>query len=161
MKRLLSALTILLGLASPLGSQPAPFDMTPEKDAEPQQVIPSSPSLPTPAPAPAPTLTLPIDAVSPAAPALPDRTADGPPRRYLVPVDSLVLAGEVAECSWSVYLTQEQASSAATLNLGYQNAIMVAPETSRLRFLVNNIALVEQPVQSPNGVSEQSVAVLS
>jgi hypothetical protein len=155
MKTLTSALIVVLGLATPLSAQPAPFDMTPEKEAEPQSIVPSSPPPAALAPAPAP----PVTTANPAAPASPAPTTSGPSRRYLIPVDSLVLSGEIAERSWSVYLTQEQAGSAATLSLGYQNAIVVAPETSRLRFLVNNSPLIDQPVQSPNGVSEQSVAV--
>jgi hypothetical protein len=79
--------------------------------------------------------------------------------RYLVPADKLVLSGEVAERSWSVYLTREQAASAANFHLGYQNAIMVAPEMSRLRFVINGTALADLPIQASNAVSEVSLPV--
>jgi hypothetical protein len=156
MRGFLPALIVVLALATPLNAQPSPFDMTPEKQSEPEAVKPL-PATPAPTPVPPAAVVEPTPPPSASAPQLPPVNAQV--RRYLVPVDSLVLSGEVAERSWSVYLTQEQANSAATLNLGYQNAIVVAPETSRLRFLVNSKPLIDEPVQSPNGVSEQSVAV--
>ncbi|MEO9340863.1 cellulose biosynthesis cyclic di-GMP-binding regulatory protein BcsB [Mesorhizobium sp. SB112] len=80
-------------------------------------------------------------------------------RRYLVPVSSLVLAGEAAERSWSVYLTPEQAAASADLNLGYQSAIVVAPESSHLRLLINNSSVINENIQSSESVSEHTAAI--
>ena len=43
----------------------------------------------------------------------------------------------MAERSWAIYLTPEQAASPASLSLGYQSSIFVAPEASRLRVSIN------------------------
>jgi hypothetical protein len=76
-----------------------------------------------------------------------------PTKRFLIPSSELILSGEYAESSWSIYLTPEQAASKATLNLGYQNAIIVAPETSRLRLSINGSQLIDAPISSPDNSS--------
>jgi len=73
-----------------------------------------------------------------------------PTRRYIVPFSELVLAGEYARRSWSIYLTPEQAAAGASLNLGFQNSIVVAPEISHLRFTINGTQLVDAPIASPD-----------
>ena len=80
-------------------------------------------------------------------------------RRYLLPFQAMTLSGETASKTWVVYLTPGQAAAAKRLNYGYKNAIVVAPETSRLSVLINDRLVSEQPVQSPNGVSVKSIDV--
>lgn len=172
MRRLLSICALAFGLVTPGFAQTAPpFNMNSEGQSGPVKTAPTptQPVFPVPAPdrskAPAPITSQPSEApATGASPGLPasstsSQAASGPVLRYLIPVDKLVFSGEVAERAWSVYLTREQASSGASLNLGYQNAIMVAPETSRLRFLINGTALADLPIQSPNGVFEKSFPV--
>ncbi|MBL0372155.1 cellulose biosynthesis cyclic di-GMP-binding regulatory protein BcsB [Rhizobium sp. KVB221] len=76
--------------------------------------------------------------------------------RYLLPFQSLKLNGEFATKTWTIYLTPAQAAAARTLNYGYRNAIVVAPETSSLSVYVNDTLIADEPVQSPNGISERS-----
>ena len=150
MTRLLSAFLIVVALGGPLNAQPTPFDMTPERQVDPDATSPSPP----PAPTPPAVVDKPSDS-----PAPPPQADTKETRRYLVPGNDLVLHGETDGRSWSVYLTQEQADAAATLSVGYQNAVVVAPEASHLVFLINGTPLIDQPIQSTSDVSEYSVAV--
>ena len=174
MIRLLSICALALGFVVPVFAQSAaPFDMSPEGQSVPGKIAPApvQPQKVLPVPgqdgstAPAPVTPQPPQAPAAGASAgLPASSASGqatgaPVLRYLVPVDKLVFSGEVAKRAWSVYLTGEQAASAAHLNLGYQNAIVVAPEMSRLRFMINGTALADLPIQSSNGVFETSLPV--
>ena len=68
----------------------------------------------------------------------------------------MVFSGELSTRAWSAYLTTEQAASGAKLHLGYQNAIVVAPEISRLTLSVNGVDVVDVPVESPDSVTEKS-----
>ena len=130
---LLGALLFLPAIAAG-----APFDMSKERASEPAAER-ETPSEQTP------------DAV-------PRVQAPAPVKlRYLVPFPRLTLDGEVASRTWTIYLTPGQAASALTLNYGYRNAIFVAPETSRIAVYVNDTLISEQPVQSPNGISERSL----
>ena len=85
----------------------------------------------------------------------PSRTV--PFQRYILPEGSLGLTGEFEDRLWSVYLTAQQAASGAKLNLGYQNSIFVAPETSRLTVEVNNTKIAEEAIRSPESVSDLSL----
>ena len=81
-------------------------------------------------------------------------TTDPATRRYVIPASSLLLDGEAASRSFSVYLTTAQADSATSFNLGYSNAVVVAPESSRLTVVVNDVTLGELPVQSSEGIKD-------
>jgi hypothetical protein len=72
-------------------------------------------------------------------------------RRYLLPSSDFVLAGEYARRAWSIYLTPEQAAAKTTLRLGYQNAIVIAPEISRLDVSINGTRLLDVPIASSDG----------
>lgn len=147
---------------------PVPFDLGPGRTAAPplapnsagptapSQPLPPRPVTPTPAaPAARTTTEPPAPASAPA-----DRTeiAD-PTRRYLVPSQSLRLAGEVEQRAWSVYLTAEQAAAPATLHLAYKNSIFVAPEVSNLRVSINDTQLYAKSIASSDQSSEQVVTV--
>lgn len=138
-----SLFALLLGSTQLAAQGQVPFDMGPEKPAQA-------------APGAMPPAIVAPDPVETQAVAVPATT-----RRYIVPFDELVLAGEEARRSWAIYITPEQAASRATLNLSYQNAIVTAPESSRLTVKVNGVALLEKPVASPDKATELKVAVPS
>ena len=71
----------------------------------------------------------------------------------------MTLPGEYARRSWSIFLTPEQAAAKATLRLGYQNAIIVAPEASRLTLAINGDRLVDAPIASPERNSSLTVEI--
>lgn len=137
-----SLLALLLGSTQLAAQAPVPFDMAPEKPA---QTTPGS-KMPDAAASQDPVETQAV-------------VAPTTVRRYIAPFTELILAGEQARRSWAVYITPEQAASRATLNLSYQNAIIVAPESSRLTVKVNGVTLMEQPVESPDRATELKVAV--
>jgi cellulose synthase operon protein B len=75
-------------------------------------------------------------------------------RRYIIPAKSLLLEGEAATHSFPVFLTPQQAASATMISLGYSNAVVVAPESSKLSVIVNDVAVGELPVQSAEGTRD-------
>jgi hypothetical protein len=75
-------------------------------------------------------------------------------RRYIIPAESLLLEGEAAGGSYPVFLTPQQAASATSLTLGYSNAVVVAPESSRLTVIVNDLTVKDLPIQSPEGTKD-------
>lgn len=151
MRARLASIALLVLAASPAMAQTSPFDMSKEKPAvvtpAPQPAAPAAP-----ADTPAPGSTAPVAAATPqsAAPAA---------RRYVVPFTELVFSGEYSRRSWSIFLTPEQAASKADFHLGYQNAVVVAPEASRLKVSVNGSDLVDAPIASSDNPSDISVAI--
>ncbi|WP_411033308.1 cellulose biosynthesis cyclic di-GMP-binding regulatory protein BcsB [Shinella sp. BYT-45] len=81
-------------------------------------------------------------------------TPDPALRRYIIPAPSLLLEGEVASQSFPVFLTKQQAAAATAINLGYSNAVVVAPESSTLTVIVNDVTVGEIPVQSAGGTKD-------
>ncbi|MCR6500055.1 cellulose biosynthesis cyclic di-GMP-binding regulatory protein BcsB [Shinella sp. CPCC 101442] len=75
-------------------------------------------------------------------------------RRYIISATSLMLEGEAASRSFPVYLTPQQAAAATSINLGYSNAVVVAPEVSSLTVVVNDVVVGETPVQSAEGTKD-------
>ncbi len=80
-------------------------------------------------------------------------------RRYVVPFADLRLEGEYDRRSWSIYLTPEQAAAPAKFNFAYQNAVVVAPEASQLTIFLNNRAIGQQQIGSPDNASAISFDV--
>ncbi len=80
--------------------------------------------------------------------------APEPARRYLIPAKSLTLEGETASRSFPVFLSPAQATAAKSINIGYSNAVVVAPEASRLTVLVNEMPVGEVPVQSSESMTD-------
>ncbi|OQP83389.1 hypothetical protein BTR14_22475 [Rhizobium rhizosphaerae] len=115
-----------------------PFDMTPERPAD----VQPAPGMPAVVPAPA-------------APVIDPTTL----RRPFLPFEKLTLAGEDDRRSFTVSLTAEQAAAAQTITLGYQNAIVIAPESSRLSVTINNVTLGETPIASSDGVTGLALAI--
>lgn len=137
---LLAAVVLALAMSAPSFPASVPFNMSKERAEDP--AAEGEPVI-----EPAPDVT---PRVEPAAPVK---------LRYIVPSQKLTLAGEIASRTWTIYLTPGQAASARTLNYGYSSAIFVAPETSNIAVYVNDTLIAEQPIQSPEGVSERSLAL--
>jgi hypothetical protein len=151
-RSLLLATVLALGATAVPAQTPPPFSMQPEAAETPSPPLASPP----------PQVTTP--AAEPLAQPEAAETAEaiaGPAtlQRRIVPFERLTLSGEVDERSWTVTLTDAQAAAEATLNLGYQNAVVVAPEASRLTVFVNGEAVVEEPVRSSNGVARVSMPI--
>lgn len=124
----------------------APPPVPPAASPPPVSVIPAAPASP-------PARARPQPAAPPAArPAL-TTPQTGDVRRYIVPFSELGLGGEYDRRSWSVYLTTEQAAAKARFTFTYQNAIVVAPEVSQLTVFINNRAIGEQQIGSPDSPS--------
>jgi len=163
------AICLLLAFGSVSLAQGAqPFDMTPERGVE----APAAPATPpaaaplpaTPEPTPAPVMPAPIPEPSGSAvevpPPAPGTIMSGTTsRRNLVPFAELSLSGEIDRRAWSIYLTAEQASSPAMLHLGYQNAIVVAPETSTLELTINGATLLKEAVRSSEAMAELTTQI--
>lgn len=115
---------------APAAQPPAPADGGAPPAAAPFQMIPGQPA------APAATAA----ARQPAAPLRPDR--------YIIPQQRMVFAGEVASRAFVIYATQEEAARQATFLLSYLNAVVVMPESSRIRVTINGQAVVETPISS-------------
>ncbi len=81
-------------------------------------------------------------------------TPDTSARRYIIPASSLRLEGEIDSRSFPVFLTKQQATSTASISLGYSSAVVVAPESSKLTVIVNDVTVGEVPVQSPEGTKD-------
>ncbi len=130
----------------PLPPAPAPFQAAPAPSLVPATPRAATPASPTPAPVVQPRAPARQQPASPAALA---------GRYYLVPEKSLQLKGEIEQRSWSIYLTPEQAAAPAKLNIGYQNSIVVAPEISRLAVTINDMPVYNNPINSPEQVSDR------
>src|SRR5215217_4267637 len=107
---LLSSAIVLLTMAGNPHAQNLPFDMSPERpaqgmpDAFPEQPLPAQ------------------ENADPTQPVINQPTQTEDFRRFVLPENELVLSGEIDERAWSIYLTPEQAASATTFNIGYQNS---------------------------------------
>ncbi len=160
-------------------AQTTPFDMSPER---PKDATPAVPPQPAPAPAtPSPSAPVQQPAIAPfspgpapaaqkppaapVAPAPPKSAATAAPvkpgspdrfRRFIVPASDLGLNGEIDKKTWSLYLTAAQAAAPAKLNLAYRNAIVVAPEASKLTILINNRSIGSVPIRSAERPEELS-----
>lgn len=145
-------------------TSPAPVQATPTMPAMPQQAPAAVPQMPAQA-VPQNTQPSPAQQVQPGRQVPPSRL---PPsnqsagqgfKRYIVPASSMTLEGEHDKQSWSVYVTPEQAASPARFHLGYQNAVVVAPEASQLSILINNRVIGQQQVTASEKPSQVSFAV--
>ena len=141
---LLVALACALSGSGHAMAQSSPFDMSGER---PEDVAPV-PQQPVAAPPP-----MQAETPSPRQPSAPLEEAR-PYQRFVAPFERLTLAGETARRAWSIYLTPEEAAAGNRLSIGYQNAIFVAPEASRLRVSINGAMLVDEAIASPDSVTD-------
>lgn len=143
-------LAILLTAAGwmPAQAQPAPFDMTPERPAIedaaplPEEGGPVERARPEPSEEPARPTTPPAEIL-----------------RHLLPDGNLVLSGETALRRWAVNLTGSQARAPARLHVRYRNAVVIAPEASRLQVLFNGVTVVDEATQSAAGFASLDVEI--
>ncbi len=149
LSRLASACVILSLLSTIADAQEtAPFDMTPERP--PESTLPPVPQLVFPPP--------PADEAGPASPPSPlpqppdEVPAETVRRKYVLPGPEFTLAGEYDRRTWSVYLTEAEASGPAKLRFAYQNAVVVAPEASELTVAINGHRLAAENISSPDAV---------
>ncbi len=156
MKRsVLLAFTLLALSGAAIHAQTLPFDMTPERPAD--SPVSNTPAVTVPedeagaGEAPATSIT--------ETPVVQPATAAEPFQRFILPNGNLAMTGELDDRAWSVYLTPQQAAIGTKLNIGYQNSIFVAPEVSRLSVEVNNTRIVDEPVRSPDSVSDLSLDI--
>lgn len=115
---------------------PAHFDMTPEA------------SLFTPDPAP-----------EVASPEVAPLVRSPEVIRYLLPEGNTRLTGETDRRHYQIYLTAAQANAKASINLGYINALVVAPESSRLRIQINGSTVLLNEVASAGGTARLTADV--
>ena len=121
-----------------------PFQMSPGTPA-PNSTAPSSPA---PRSAPKPTVT--AAPVRPSAPRI---------ERPILPFETLRLEGETDARSWTFHLTQDEASSGASISVGYKNAVVVMPEASRLRIVINGETVVDAAIQSPEDFKRVTASI--
>ncbi|MFD1253741.1 cellulose synthase regulator protein [Devosia equisanguinis] len=140
-KRLLAPLLVASALSAPAFAQSTPFDMGPESG-----LVVTPP--PTSAPEATPSVTVPT----------PQPTGFD---RYILPDSTLSLEGETSRRLVALYLTAAQAQAPATLHLSYLNAVMVAPEVSRLTVTINGVSLTSVPIAASAGPAALSVDVPS
>ena len=122
----LLALATLGCAVVPVFAQSGGFDMSPESDLRTAPPTTQSPSVVAP----------PVVQAPPAF------------SRNIVPNRLFQLLGEDARRSVNVYLTSAQAAAKATLELGYLNAVVVAPEASTLAVIINGTSVLAQPIAS-------------
>lgn len=152
-------LATAFGAAPAAAQAPAPFDMGVEREALPPGMVTQPPVAPTTTPAPA-TAT-PVLGAGELRGAATDVPAIAPVSatfdRPIVPYRNFRLAGEVDGHSWTTYLTAAQASAPATLHLAFRNALLVAPEASQLRLLINDRLVIEAPVANSDDPAQFAV----
>lgn len=137
---LLTALPLPAQEAPPAQPGPAPFMIAPPAPA------PASPAAPaTPAPA------VPRDASPTPAPALVFKP--------LLPAARVTLEGESDARNWAFYLTQDEAAADSSLDIAFQNALVVMPEASRLTVRINGERVSEVPIASSDRLQRSSIAL--
>jgi len=136
----------------PTPPQPSPVPVAPVP-VPPMPVPPSSSQ-----PAPSQPQNKPQNQSAQATPA-PAQTSVDPRRRYILPFTDLSLSGEIDQRQWTIYLTQEQAQAAQAVTIAYQNAVVVAPESSSLEIAINNVPLEKKSVASPDAEGSLSIPI--
>ena len=80
-------------------------------------------------------------------------------QRHLLPQTGVRFEGEVGSRAFNFYLTAEQASAPAQLDLSVLNAIVVAPEYSRLAVEINGTQLAATPISFATGPASVAMDV--
>ncbi|WP_165820124.1 cellulose biosynthesis cyclic di-GMP-binding regulatory protein BcsB [Microvirga sp. KLBC 81] len=79
--------------------------------------------------------------------------------RPVLPFETIRLEGETDARSWTFHLTQDEASSGASISVGYKNAVVVMPEASRLRIVINGETVVDTPIKSADAIGRVSASI--
>lgn len=133
---------------------------------EPALTTPVAPAAPAPAPSSAPSAApfqmvpgqpAPVVNLVPAAEATP--AAPRRPDRFIVPQRRMIFAGEIASRAWVFQATQEEANRQASFLLSYLSAVVVMPETSRIRVSINGQSVIERPIASSQEPSHFEVPI--
>ncbi|MXQ13053.1 cellulose biosynthesis cyclic di-GMP-binding regulatory protein BcsB [Microvirga makkahensis] len=144
------------------GALPAAFDM---------RASPTTPGAAAPPPAPsasrnsaapfrmAPGESAPSAHSRPAVAAPPNRPSPVRIERPILPFETIRLEGETDAQSWTFHLTQDEATSGASVAVGYKNAVVVMPEGSRLRVVINGETVIDTPVQSSEDIRSVTAAI--
>jgi hypothetical protein len=128
----ITSMLMLIAMSGTAYAQTAHFDMSPEAQLAPAAQAASEP---------APETSAPVVA-------LPDLT------RHLLPAGTVRLTGENDSRNYQIYLTAAQAAAPAKLQLGYINALVVAPESSRIRAEINGVTIINTAPASSAAVAE-------
>ncbi|MBZ6077775.1 cellulose biosynthesis cyclic di-GMP-binding regulatory protein BcsB [Microvirga puerhi] len=143
-------------VARPIPSGPAsgpapsaPFNMAPQA---------TRPAAPNVAPVPSVGTNGPARGTDPRAQSAAAATLRGT-ARPLLPFETIRFEGETDARSWAFFLTQDEAASGSSLSVGYQNAVVVMPEASNLRVVINGETVTEIPIVSSQGVKRVVVPV--
>lgn len=140
MRRFILSAFALFAVSGPALGQAGPFDMSEEAPASASKEIPRRQTTP-----------------QRAEPSPVTETRERP--YYLLPFGDLELSGEYDRKSWSIYLTAEQAGEPANVQIGFQNAILAAPENSSLTLTINDTLVGESPVDASAGPAERTFSV--
>lgn len=135
MNRTALALLLVFSTSAQLHAQSLPFDMTPERPAG-----SSGPQV--------------LEPVRPPTPDAPPAASLSEFRRGLLPSGDVSLSGENTSRSWAIHLTEAQATAPVRVHVGYDNAVVVAPEASRLQLLINDTSVVDTAIRSSEGVTD-------
>ncbi|MEZ2409084.1 cellulose biosynthesis cyclic di-GMP-binding regulatory protein BcsB [Bosea sp. RCC_152_1] len=139
-----------LSLLGTTGFAQKPAPQAPASAPPPFLIDPTQKPQPKPAPA------------EPAAPQASGAEASMAPAgiyKPLLPAQRVSLEGESDNRSWAFYLTQDQATAEVSLDVAFQNALVVMPEASRLTVRVNGERVTEQPIASSDRMARVSVAL--
>nr|WP_279306552.1 cellulose biosynthesis cyclic di-GMP-binding regulatory protein BcsB [Microvirga solisilvae] len=79
--------------------------------------------------------------------------------RPILPFETVRLEGETDSRSWTFHLTQDEASSGASISVGYKNAVVVMPEASRLRIVINGETVIDTTIQSPEDIKRVNASI--
>ena len=131
----------------------APFEMRQPGAA------PSAPPPAQPAPPQAQTGTAPARPAAAPATRAPATRGAARIERPVLPFETIRLEGETDARSWIFHLTQDEASSGASIALGYKNAVVVMPEGSRLRVAVNGESVVDTPIASSSDIKRLTASI--
>jgi len=93
----------------------------------------------------------PASAQGAAGPAISAPAQSGGIGRYVLPLDSLTLTGEIDARAWTVWLSEAQAGNATSFSIRFTNSILIVPEDSLLRVTINGRDIVASPIDAANG----------
>ncbi|MEE1656140.1 cellulose biosynthesis cyclic di-GMP-binding regulatory protein BcsB [Microvirga sp. CF3062] len=79
--------------------------------------------------------------------------------RPILPFETIRFEGETDARSWTFHLTQDEAASGTTLSIGYKNAVVVMPEGSRLRIMINGESVLDTPISSSSDIRRMTASV--
>ncbi|WP_210495868.1 cellulose biosynthesis cyclic di-GMP-binding regulatory protein BcsB [Microvirga antarctica] len=131
----------------------APFDMAPQGARPPATAV-----------RPQPGVATPVRNVTPLAPSSGPANAartGGRSEKPILPFDDIRLEGESDARSWAFSLTQDEAVNVVGLAVGYQNAVVVMPEASRLRVIINGEVINDITIASSANIFRTVVPMRS